>query len=77
MVKKIAIAVWIITAFFFGILLVNYIAVKAQKGENGEAEAEPEQPSEEASELEATVVSEDTEAAPAPVPDAGLATSET
>ena len=51
--------------------------VKAQKGENGEAEAEPEQPSEEASELEATVVSEDTEAAPAPVPDAGLATSET
>ena len=51
--------------------------VKAQKGENGEAEAEPVQPSEEASELEATVVSEDTEAAPAPVPDAGLATSET
>ena len=51
--------------------------VKAQKGENGEAEAEPELPSEEASELEATVVSEDTEAAPAPVPDAGLATSET
>ena len=51
--------------------------VKAQKGENGEAEAEPEQPSEEASELESTVVSEDTEAAPAPVPDAGLATSET
>ena len=28
MVKKIAIAVWIITAFFFGILLVNYIANK-------------------------------------------------
>ena len=48
---------------------------KAKKGKKGEAEAEPEQPSEEASELEATVVSEDTEAAP--VPDAGLATSET
>ena len=46
---------------------------KAKKGKKGEAE--PEQPSEEASELEATVVSEDTEAAP--VPDAGLATSET
>jgi len=28
MVKKIAIAVWIITAFFFGILLVNYVANK-------------------------------------------------
>lgn len=48
---------------------------KAKKGKKGEAEAEPEQPSEEASELEATVVSEDKEAAP--VPDAGLATSET
>ena len=48
-------------------------AKKAKKSEKGEAESE--QPSEEVSATEETVVSEDTEAAP--VPDAGLATSET
>ena len=47
-------------------------AKKAKKSEKGEAESE--QPSEEVSATEETVVSEDTEAAP--VPDAGLATSE-
>ena len=45
---------------------------KAKKSKKGEAESE--QPSEEVSATEETVVSEDTEAAP--VPDAGLATSE-
>ena len=47
-------------------------AKKAKKAKKGEAESE--QPSEEVSATEETVVSEDTEAAP--VPDAGLATSE-
>lgn len=48
---------------------------KQAMAEKGEAEAESEKPSEEVSATEETVVSEDTEAAP--VPDAGLATSET